>query len=100
MKIFNFIQNKKNWAIYYLWSTQILIFIGIGAAEHDLLARFGAMEMDRKCLQARHALMCPIIYGFCPPQAEIFGVVRAESPSPGVGRGIPPDLSGALSQIL
>ena len=42
--------------------TQISIFIGIGAVEHDLLARFAAKEMDRKCLQACHTLMGLIIY--------------------------------------
>ena len=55
------ISSKKNWAIYFLWSTQIKNFIGIGAAENGLLARFGAMKMNRKCLQACHALMGAII---------------------------------------
>ena len=63
-KIFRktFFQNKIFWAIYFLWSTQILIFIEIGAAEKYFLARFGVAKMVQKCLQARQALMGLIIF--------------------------------------
>ena len=73
-KIWNFSISFKTffWAIYYLWSTQILIFIGIGAAEHDLLARFAVSKNHRKCLQARHALMGLIIWSLLwPPEHTI-----------------------------
>ncbi len=61
---FQFHQKQKMLSnkLYYLWSIQIWIFIGIGAAEHDLLVWFAVSQMDRKCLQSCRALMGLIIY--------------------------------------